>query len=219
MDSTWPWRLRVGRLPPYVRRAAWALVVALWAGAVLGGFGLLTDYDVQPAGRRTAPQRWPAASEVPRSAEHHTLLIFLHPRCPCSRASMAELARIMERRAGALSAHVLFIKPTGVSKDWTNTSLWRSAEQIPGVNALVDDLGREADLFAADTSGQTLLYDAAGQLVFQGGITASRGHYGANPASNQVISLLDGETTQPGETPVYGCPLQICPRPRGEINS
>jgi hypothetical protein len=212
MKTALPLGLRIDRVLSHERLAALALVIAVWAGAVVGGFGMLTDFDVQPAASRAAPQRWPAASGLPRPTGHGTLLMFVHPRCPCSRASLAELARIMEQRPASLATHVLFIKPAGVSENWLETSLWRTAVQVPGVEVSIDELGREAALFSADASGQTLLYDEDGALVFQGGITAGRGHFGANPASDRVLSLLQEETTQSIEMPVYGCPLQASPK-------
>ena len=56
-----------------------------------------------------------------------------------------------------LDASVIFLKPSGFSDNWTKTGLWRAAVAIPGVSAMIDD-GREARLFGAATSGQTMVY-------------------------------------------------------------
>jgi hypothetical protein len=113
----------------------------------------------------------------------------------------------MAHSQGRLTAYVLFLKPAGFSEDWEKTDLWRSAASIPGVTAMIDDQGAEADRFHAATSGQTLLYDAAGILQFSGGITGSRGHSGDNPGQTAIVSLVNSGAAERTETSVFGCPL------------
>ena len=72
---------------------------------------------------------------------------------------------------------------------------------------VVDD-GREARLFGAATSGQTMVYGRNGHLLFSGGITAARGHYGDNAGASAIGALLEQPTPQSGrKTAVYGCAL------------
>jgi hypothetical protein len=198
----------LGRL---LKRPVWLIVLSIvWISGIASGFWMLTDYDVRPADNGTAPRQWPATSRIRRSESHPTLLMFLHPRCPCSRASLAELERVLETTSDGISAHVLFIRPANVKDDWMDTALRRWAAQIPGVEISEDNQERESRLFGASISGQTLLYDAAGRLEYSGGITGSRGHFGANPSSDQVLSLLQVTTSQAAMiNPVYGCPLNV----------
>ena len=70
-----------------------------------------------------------------------------------------------------------------------------------------DDDGAEARRFGVETSGQTLLYDARGALIFSGGITGSRGHAGENAGAAALAALLTrGAAAQRGAD-VFGCPL------------
>ena len=131
----------------------------------------------------------------------------VHPKCPCSRASIGELAIAMARMQGRARAHVFFTKPTGYPEDWVKTDLWRTAAAIPGVSVEVDEEGVEAARFGAQVSGGVLLYDASGQLRFHGGITASRGHAGDNRGRQAVVALAWGEKTERAETPAFGCLL------------
>ncbi len=73
---------------------------------------------------------------------------------------------------------------------------------------LADRDGRDARLFDAHTSGQALLYDASGRLVFKGGITASRGGYGQNAGADAILALTAGVVPKRSLTPVFGCSLQ-----------
>jgi hypothetical protein len=113
----------------------------------------------------------------------------------------------MAQAQGRVTAYALFLKPTGSYDGWEKTDLWQSAASIPGVNIFVDDGGTEARRFNAVTSGQIVLYDAGGRLLFSGGITGSRGHSGDNAGRSAIISLLNTGEAEAAETFVFGCPL------------
>ena len=87
------------------------------------------------------------------------------------------------------------------------TNLWYDAKAIPGVEVMKDQDGSEARLFQAFTSGQTLLYDSKGHLVFNGGITGSRGHSGDNAGRKAIISLVTEGKANRTNTFVFGCSL------------
>jgi hypothetical protein len=133
--------------------------------------------------------------------------MFIHPHCPCSRASIGELAVLMAHCQGRVTTHVLFLRPAGMPLEWIRTDLWRDASAIPGVKVYCDDEGREARRFQIETSGDTALYDAKGQLLFHGGITGSRGHSGDNAGRDDVEALLFNKTISQNHTPAFGCSL------------
>lgn len=129
-----------------------------------------------------------------------------HPHCPCTRASIGELAKLMAHAQSRVTAYAMFVKPPDSSEDWEQTDLLQSAAEIPGVNVVVDD-GVEAERFHAETSGETVLYDAEGHLLFSGGITGSRGHSGDNAGGSAILFLLNGGEVERTKTSVFGCPL------------
>lgn len=131
-----------------------------------------------------------------------------HPKCSCTRASIGELAELMERVRGTVDAHVLFLHPDDADARWEHTDLWTRAAAISGVTVHSDVGGREAARFRAATSGDTVVYDANGALVFRGGITAARGHAGDNPGRQRIVSLITAGTADRPTSPVFGCPLQ-----------
>jgi hypothetical protein len=108
---------------------------------------------------------------------------------------------------GLVTAHVLFYRPRGSPEHWEQTDLWRHAAAIPGVRVLPDEDAAEAQQFGAATSGEALLYDCGGRLMFHGGITNARGHAGASTGAAAIWSLLTRGTAEVTETPVFGCPL------------
>ena len=126
---------------------------------------------------------------------------------------MEELAQLMARVQGKVAAYVLFYKPRdpsqtgGTGPDWENTELRRTAVQIPGVTVLSDVDGAEARRFGAETSGHTFLFDSTGRLLFNGGITESRGHSGDNAGESAIVSLVNNHVSKRAETFVFGCSL------------
>ncbi|MDZ4405416.1 hypothetical protein [Prosthecobacter sp.] len=186
-----------------------------WLVVVLAGMFLLLRYSQAAGLAGNPPAQWPVASLVPQSTGMHSLILFLHPHCPCSRASIGELEQIMTHCQGQVSAQVLFVQPAEMSEAWAHTGLWHTAAAIPGVSVRCDHAGVEARRFQALTSGQTLLYDPAGALLFQGGITLSRSHAGDNPGRSAVESLVRHESSDPAQTWVFGCALGVAEIQKG----
>ena len=181
--------------------------VLLWGVGVTLGAAKLLRYENTPGELASPPVMWPAASEIPRTAGLPTVVVIGHPYCPCTRATVGELALLMTRLHGQATAVVAFIHPDGTPEHWEETDLWRSAAAIPGVSVISDQGDREADLFHAQASGQTFLYDASGRLQFNGGITAARGHAGDNIGRSSIVALVTGEGKAERTTSVYGCDL------------
>jgi hypothetical protein len=44
-------------------------------------------------------------------------------------------------------------------------------------------------------------------LLFQGGITASRGHEGENAGENAIVAIVNGRAAPQNKTLVFGCAL------------
>jgi hypothetical protein len=209
------WRLltqkrRASTLAPLHTRTKYILVTSAFAIAWLlsigCGFAVFARYNNKPGPVGAVPRGWPGL-HLERSHDRPTLVMVAHPRCPCTRASIGELAQIMARQQGKLIAYVLFVKPGKADADWDETDLWRSARKIPGVTVLSDSDGVAASRLGAETSGHTFLFAANGQLVFNGGITESRGHAGDNAGKNAIVSLLNDAPAQRKQTFVFGCAL------------
>lgn len=195
-------------VPPTKRNRSVLFVgIVSWLSLAILGLWLLWGYETTPGIAAESPRQWPAESRIKLATDHQTLVMLAHPHCPCTRASLGELASIMAHSGGRVRAYVLFIKPEGFSDGWELTDLWQTASDIPGVRTILDGDGREARLFHAATSGETILYDPQGRLLFSGGITGSRGHFGDNAGQAAVIALVNDETTDHSDTAVFGCPL------------
>lgn len=188
--------------------ALWA-AAALWIGGIAYGSTAMWQFQRKAGESAVAPVRWPASSRLSPAKDAPTVVMFAHPRCPCTRASVSELRTLLSGPLrDARSVYVLVLKPREFPDGWEKTDVWRNAASIPGVTVISDVDGLEAARLGARTSGQTLVYDAAGTLVFSGGITALRGEAGENLGSRSVGAVLAGQAPAREATPVFGCPIQ-----------
>lgn len=185
----------------------WGVAATLWGVVVVGGFAYLGKYKAMPGPGRDAEvgMTWPIESALIRRNNRATLVMFVHPQCGCSRASISELGKLMTQIQSQVVAHVVFLKLPGT--DWEDSDNWRAASAIAGVTTTWDQGGREASRFGARTSGQTMLYDRSGRLAFSGGITPSRGHEGDNLGSYEILALVRGRTELGAQSRVFGCAL------------
>src|ERR1044072_8401392 len=92
----------------------WVVAGAIWLLAVTAGFGALLRYASTPAPPDdSAPARWPATTALTRAGARSQLVLFAHPHCPCTHASVTELARLMGRFHDRLGARVPIVQPPG----------------------------------------------------------------------------------------------------------
>jgi hypothetical protein len=193
--------------------SGWLAFGIVWALTLAPGFALLWAYKMRPGAAEGAPEVWPAGTRIARNRDRATLVLFAHPQCPCTRASLAELARLMARFDDQVGANVVFLRPADVGAEWDSSDLWKRASAIPGVTIVRDDDGVEAARFRASTSGATVLYDARGRLLFSGGLTSARGHEGDSAGLQRIRSLIRTGKADRSDAPVYGCSLRHELRP------
>ncbi len=189
------------------KRIPFILILMAWLAVIGGGEYILLNYQKMPGLSANPPDFWPSDTSIKRSLNQPTLLMFVHPQCPCTRASIGELALLMTHCRNKLTGRVLFLKPEKFSAQWVRSDLWNDASMIPGVETILDDGGRQAKHFGAQTSGQTLLYSSDGRLIFKGGMTGSRGHSGDNPGRSAVEDLILRRAAENQEHAVFGCSL------------
>ena len=178
-----------------------------WFAIASAGLVLLIDHSTAPGVGAVGPPHWPLESAIHARPDVANLVVVLHPRCPCSAATVDELDRLMASGAERVAAHVVIVEPSGAPADFADTGLVAAAARIPGVEIVRDPDGREAAIFGAVTSGQTFLYSRDGERLFAGGITPGRGHEGSNAGGAAILAALDGVAERQSYTAVFGCSL------------
>lgn len=180
----------------------------VWGLTCLAGIIQVTKYKFAVGQMGVAAMSWPSESRLARDSNRPSFVLFAHPHCVCTKASLEEFARIMTHRSGRLSATVVVDVSDATVADSTESEVWQYASRIPGVQVIPDRTGQESAAFGAMTSGHALLYSADGKLLFSGGITAFRGHAGDNLGRTRIENLLrNGNVATPSNHAVYGCPL------------
>lgn len=184
---------------------------ALWIVVILGGFGLLWSYGATEGPRGTVVHHSAVPSEL-----GSRVVIAAHPHCPCTLATFTEVERAVARaRASGNDITVLFFVPLDADESWAHGTLWDRAGRA-GWRRRLDPESRLAATLGLETSGHAVFYDEAGTLRFSGGVTASRGHEGANTGSATLADLLRRDPNSNPDaspapecviTPVFGCPL------------
>lgn len=180
----------------------------VWLSGIGVGGHRLMSYQATPGPAGVpAPQSWPPGSRIARTSGRPELVVFLHPRCPCSDATISELEEVLAKTPCAPAVTVCFWHPDDKPASWAESDLLLKVASLQGVCLHSDSGGTEARRFGAETSGTILLYDPAGTLLFCGGITAARGHRGSSVGGSALAELLSGKRDAAGGTPVFGCSL------------
>ncbi len=186
------------------------IAAAIWIFGVVAGIVLLARYSSAPGPAAEPPRSWPAIPGLPRQTSRPLLLMFVHPKCPCSSASINELARLTARCRDRMDLIALFVVPPGCPPEWHKSALWENANAIPGLRVIDDQGGMLASAFGVTTSGHCLVYDAKSNLIFSGGITSGRGHEGDSPGQAIVTGIaLHSNAEVSHECATYGCPLTV----------
>ncbi|MFO0941522.1 MAG: hypothetical protein U0930_12235 [Pirellulales bacterium] len=200
----------------------WAAAIAVWCCSAIAVWAWMTVYagSADPI-KKDVCSTWPSDSLIHPASGKPTLVLFLHPRCPCSVATIHELERVLTGsgiQSGQLPKVVVVASlPTDHSSqnptnpklaEWTNTNTIEAASKLRNAEIYWDIGGIEAERFKAKTSGSVLLYNAKGLQRFSGGVTIARGHEGASVGGDYLRELLqDPSSTSIRSTPVFGCAL------------
>jgi hypothetical protein len=189
-------------------RLATVTATVIWGLTVGIGYLALQLHGASPGQGGRVVELWPDQSRIPLTSGRPTLVIAAHPLCPCTRATIAELTRVLTRCAGKVEVYILILLPERAGHNWGPTDGLGRLGTMPGVHLIDDPGGEEAARFGARTSGLVALYAPDGRLHFRGGITGSRGHEGDNAGQQALLGLIQGNPSSlPRETPVFGCPL------------
>src|SRR6266853_6433017 len=87
------------------------IALVLWLTGVVGATLLMTRYSNTSGRVGPAPTAWPKDSQIPVDSNRPTLVMFAHPHCPCTRAALGELDRLLAQVPGRPNVQVVFLKP------------------------------------------------------------------------------------------------------------
>jgi hypothetical protein len=196
------------------RSGVLATLIGLWILGAILGMVALWRFESTAGAAPANPATWPVTASIRPQPSRATMVLFAHPKCPCTRASLENISALAREFATTTDAHVVFLQPTREGHDWSNTELCATATRDPHLNVTFDSDGVEAQRFGVATSGHVLLYDANGALLFSGGVTSGRGQSGRSPHVDTLVESLRGG--QHARVAVFGCPLRPLAWPVGQ---
>jgi hypothetical protein len=171
------------------------------------GWYQLFRFSATPGEQLAAPARLPVNRFTQSSSP--LLLVFVHPECSCTHATLGQLDRILHLQGRVNPVHVVLAVYQSRKLDRSsgrvtfNPEIWLHTP----FSLLVDTDGALAHRFGAATSGEIVLYAADGRLLFQGGITSERAQVGDSVTANALSNALLKGTLQAGRASVFGCPI------------
>ncbi len=184
------------------------VVYTIWIGLLLIGHTVLFEYELTAGPLSNSKRIFPDKGSVQLTHSRQNLILFLHPACPCSVATVDEFRDLMRQGEKDSVGTVVFFMPHGKEGEWSMLPIITSVRRIPNVSILFDADSSQADLFGATTSGHVFLYDGRGILQFSGGITGSRGHTGDNQYFELAKKTILCKSPKYTTTPVFGCSLR-----------
>lgn len=189
-------------------RRHWPIaIVTTWLAANVVGLTTIIIYSNTSGDTGEPEAMWNLPAEITLAQDRPTLVVFAHPKCPCTRATFSELERLQSARAGRFLTQIIFYEPQDSDASWRDTVLWNAARNYLDTTVHADPAGTIIDAAGARTSGTVALYSPEGALLYWGGITMARGHEGGNAGIDTIIALLDGQTRVQTHGLVFGCPL------------
>jgi hypothetical protein len=194
----------------------------IWLSSIVVGFWILLEHNTDP-GRvssaidelnttlvRSYVEPIPAeylADFVPEAGTVHVIMA-LHPKCPCTRTTLAELEHVLALQKERAKCTFLVTLPSNESMSWIDTDTVTFAKKLPTAEIVIDVDSERANQLDLLNSGALLLLHSNGTVSFRGGITSGRTCSVENPGSRAVSDLLRGDVVDPITTPVFGCSLQ-----------
>jgi hypothetical protein len=175
-----------------------------WLIAVGISFHILFNYSGEAGRVGSVPAAWPKQSQLHFQNEYE-LVMFVHPGCTCSSASLSELSRLLSKEE-KLKAQVVFMKTKKLDSLFVENDLVKKAQLLPRTKLYFDQDGVEAKKFGALTSGHTFLFHHEKGLLFNGGLTAARGHEGKSQGQESIEQILQNKPYRKVAS-VFGCDI------------
>lgn len=211
------------------RMRFWSAATVCWLAAVGGLCFWMTDHGLRADHDNLvqAGALWPSSSSLQMASDRPTLVLFLHPMCACSEATVGELENILSTVDAVGCKYpaiwVVASLPADNPETWRNSRLNQRAKELPGATFYADFDGVESARFGVCTSGTVILFDPSGKPLYSGGVTAARGQAGQSVGGIRLTQLLKQQEATgvllstgtarplPATAPAFGC--RLC-RPR-----
>jgi hypothetical protein len=181
-------------------------VAVAWCALLAAGWWQLLRYTYRPVAVADALPEWPRDTAIARPSGFR-IVMFVHPMCPCTAASIAELDNSLTRIPAEVSVTVVAVTAGLAAETLDSSRLVAELRALPRISLQFDATGAERQRFGAVVSGEVFAFQDDGRRVYHGGMTSGRGHVGESIGQQQLEALARGESATPCDAPVFGCLL------------
>jgi hypothetical protein len=186
-----------------------AAAVIAWVAVSAYLWQQLFAHTYRATPTRAAVVAWPADTPLPRAQADFQVVLFAHPLCPCTRATLAELHQSLARTKPRSALTFVFVTAGLRDSAVAKSDTLARARSMPEGQVLLDEDGSVARQFGATISGEVMVFNREGQRVYRGGLTAGRGHQGDSAAQTLFEQIIAGGDFSSVEAPVFGCRLAV----------
>jgi hypothetical protein len=180
--------------------------IALWGASIAAATSSFWSYSQigdMPSGLLPSAERIAAVGLEPGCI---TLIIGLHPHCPCTRGISEELNRLAAESEDYRFV-VLASCPQDAMSSWMDTPSIRELERLPRTRIIADECGMIASSLGMIRSGHVIVIGADGFPRYSGGMTSSPLHSLGRPAREAATEVAVGTPLSATTAMVFGCPL------------
>lgn len=201
-------RLKKQKKQTFISIALFAVAYIAWISTMAVGHTVLFEYELASGPFANTSRIWPAKAKIPFIKEKQNVVMFIHPMCPCSAASVTEFNYLVREGGDDTIGQVVVMMPLNYESEWSRQPILSTIRRLRHVTTINDIDGSEAANFGAETSGHVFVYDERGVLQFSGGITGMRGHEGNNANFQAAKAALNSRHPSFHQAPVFGCSLR-----------
>ncbi len=198
---------------PAINRRTIIVASVIWLSCIAAFIPSLLDHMAKPGANAVLNlETWPSISPISPAEDGQTLLLFAHPQCPCTLATLAELERLLVYPIPT-QFHAILVLPVpedhahNQATATNHSAVLNYASQIPGLTVTIDNEAEITRAFGIRTSGHCLLYGKDKTLLYSGGLTPLRGHEGPCEGNIALSQCLIGKIPASRYAPVFGCAL------------
>ncbi|GIX00102.1 MAG: hypothetical protein KatS3mg111_3434 [Pirellulaceae bacterium] len=180
----------------------------LWGSSIVWGVSRVLNYSF--SGDYPTESSPDAVGEMATSTADFHVLVFVHPKCPCSMATIDNLGRLLPRCPANYAVTAIVFVPEGKDKEWaTETATFAALERLPHTRIEFDTGGTRIRQWNVRRSGHVIVKAPDGSVAFSGGITLERGHAGESLGTVSMMRVLMQQSPPARAVPVFGCTFSL----------
>ncbi len=183
-----------------------SLLISFWAVIIALGMLQFYRYETREGAKEVSNKSWPEGTSLSYSKSKFSWVMGIHPKCPCSLATVGNLERLF--RYIEEPFHITALVRQDPLSDESKSKVVRRLSKLPQVSIFFDERGETAAKFGMLTSGDSRIYNRSGELIFAGGITINRSHEGWSPGASLILEQMSKGSKKSVELPVFGCNIQ-----------